>query len=268
MKRVLVLMLTLLMAMCVLVACGDKKDDNATPATTVANNGSAVTVTIPAGTTPNVTTPATQTGTVTPESLTQDVLVGKWDMALDLGTVFNAYLNTQGDEDMVAMADIYKAIFDGVSFSFVLDFKADNTYSVSMDKAQAESFVQTIFDNTINYMRNGGLEEILALSGEGVTVEQLEDALAAEGMTMDDYYDLVAQQMSESISDEDLMESLTEEGGDYALTADTLFIDMDEDELEMSSEFYYSYSGTTITLLENIDGQTHPFTGAVMTKIG
>lgn len=261
MKKVLALILVVLMSVSVLAACGDKGGDKTNTGSDVANQGgNSVSVTIP------VTTEAVA------DTLTQETLTGKWNMAFNMENVTALIAQMMGEEsDLEGLTEVYGAILEGATVNIIIDFKENNKYDAMLDTASAEAAVKIVADNTIAYLRNGGLEKIMALSGTEITEEELEAALTEQGLTMEDYYDLVAEQMKATMSAENFFaldeNDYMETDGDYELKGDILYIDMDEEEMGMSSEFKYSFDGTAITLLENVDGETHAYTGSVLTKI-
>lgn len=262
MKKVLALILVVLMSVSVLAACGDKGGDKTnTTSDVTAQGGNSVSVTIPVTTTEAVA-----------DTLTQETLTGRWNMTFNMENVTALIAQMMGDEsELEGLTEVYGELLKGATVNIVIDFKENNKYDAMLDTASAETAVQVVFDNTIAYLKNGGLENIMALSGTEITEEELEAALAEQGLTMEDYYDLVAEQMKATMSAENFFaldeNDYMETDGDYELKGDILYIDMDEEEMGMSSEFKYSFDGTAITLLENVDGETHAYTGSVLTKI-
>lgn len=262
MKKVLALILVLLMAMSVLVACGDKKDETTT---TVATNADVPATTLAEAVT---TVPVTTEPAVI--SLTNENILGKWNMVAGLDSLFEAYMALEADGQLEGMEDfieLYKSMFSGVNLYINIEFMADGKYEVALDEAKMETFAADIAANVVEFLKDGGLEQILTMGGAETTIAQLEEALAKEGKTLDDYYEMMAEQLMAEIDPESLTASLGNGDGEYELTEETLFIDMG-DAMGVSSNFKYEYDGEVITLLENAEGQMHPFSGATLTKIG
>ena len=65
---------------------------------------------------------------------------------------------------------------------------------------------------------------------------------------------------------ESMVDELGDGDGDYAVTSNSLWIDMNDDELGVRSEFKYTYDGQKITLTKQVEGKDHPYTGAVLTR--
>ena len=68
-----------------------------------------------------------------------------------------------------------------------------------------------------------------------------------------------------SMNVEDMIDKMDDDG-EYELTSETLWIDMDDEELGVRSEFNYTYDGNKIILDSQVNGDVHPCTGAVLVK--
>ncbi len=265
MKKLLALILVVLMAVSVLAACGEKKSDTTTATGTPVNtqNDNAVVVTIP----------VTTTEAPVVNTLRYEYLKGKWDMSVDMLDLFTYAMDTEaviGDEEKQALGaylDILEPMFEGVKMHFDIEFKSVNKYVITLNEEKMEEMVSSLSDNIINYLKNGGLEDMLALQGAEISMEEFEEALAQQGLTMEDYYAVMAEQIKTSVNVEELFGEFDEKRGWYEIGEDYLLIEMGtEEDLGISSEFKYDFDGTTITLLENVDGEVHPYTGSVLTK--
>lgn len=264
MKELLALILVVLMAVSVLAACGDKGENNTNTTSDVAitQGDNAVDVTIP------VTTEAPTVNT-----LTEDVLFGKWNMAVNMIDLVTFAMDTEavlGEDEkqtLEASLDILEPMFEGIEFNLDVEFKTAGEYVITISEEKMETMVTDLSDNIVNYLKNGGLEDMLALQGMEISMEDFEEALAQQGLTMDDYYDVMSEQIKTRINVEELFGQFDEQSGEYAITEDYLLIDMGtEEDLGISSKFKYNFDGTAITLLETIDGELHPYTGSVLTK--
>lgn len=259
MKKVLALLLVMLMAMSVLVACGDDKNDNkktddndkVTKVEDVAEDEDSNAVEkVPAK-----------------KELTADELIGDWEMTVGFYDFFEGYLDMMGEDaaGMEALLPLYEAMLENVDFKIDITFSSNNKYTAKMSTEAAAEIKDQIIDNTLDYLSNGGIVEVMAMQGYELTYEEIEENIANQGMTMDEYYEAMADQMSESLDVESLAGNM-DEAGDYELTSSTLWIDMDDEDMDINSTFNYKYTGSKITLVSQVDGESHPFTGAVLTK--
>ena len=259
MKKVLALLLVVLMAVSVLAACGDDKKDNQNTITVDVtkddDGGSTAIETLP---------PSTEKG------LTQEKLIGDWTMAISMSKAMDAYIETLSETEKAqidAMMTMLEAMFDGVDVKMNITFNEGNKYTVITDESAIPAMKDQMIDNMMKYLRNGGIVELMKLStGQELTVEEIEAMVAQENMTMDEFYKTMAESLNDSIDVSKMTDSITEKDGEYKLTEDTLWIDADIDELDVKAEFNFVYKNNTITLTKQVEGKSHPLTGAVLTK--
>ena len=259
MKKVLALILVLLMAMSVFVACGDKSEGEKGGS----QNGSSQ------GGGSNVVT----------AKLTDEELIGNWKLTVGLNNVLAAQIESESesiDDETLAMIDMYKEMFEGLDFEFILKFKEGGKYDVSISKESLESIMNNMVDNILGYLKNGGLEKVAAM--QGMDISQLESQVEAAGMTMDTYYEFMAEAIKENLPPVDTMfqgekdlgvdengNNYVHKDGEYKLTETSFLIDMDNT-TGISSDMLYTYDGVAVTFQKNVEGKTHFFTGCSMTK--
>ena len=226
MKKVLALLLVLLMSMSVLVGCfGDNKKE-----------------------------------------LTKEELIGTWEMSVSMDNLLSASMeNDDNSEETQQQKKIYEEMLGGIEMKFEVTFESDNKYNVKMTGADASALKDKMIENMISYLSKGGIVDIFAMQGKDMTMAEIIAEVAKEGMSMDEFYDSIAEGLSSGIDVTKLADAVLKEGGEYELTADTLsFGEINEEGVE--EEFSYTYDGTTITLGEKVDGEAHPFEGAILTK--
>ena len=276
MKRIIALLLVLLMAASVLAACGDDKtkkyetnksstSDEASKTSNSQND--KVTENATQAVIENATQSENKVPTTTAKELTQAELLGTWNMEVSMAQVIDYMLDNQyaNAEQFQQLRPLYDAMCKDIYVTCFITFEADE-YEVEADKASLSAMKDQIIDNTIDYMRNGGLVDIFAAQGQNMTQKEIEAQITKEGMTMQEFYQLMAESMSKSMDMESMVDELGDGDGDYAVTSNSLWIDMNDDELGVRSEFKYTYDGQKITLTKQVEGKDHPYTGAVLTR--
>ena len=201
------------------------------------------------------------------KELTKEDLIGTWEMAVSLDNLVDSGIESATDdsEESQAKAALYKEMLDGIEMKFEVTFESDDTYSVKMTGADASALKDKMIENTIKYLSEGGIVDVFAMQGKNMSMTEIVAEVAKEGLSMDEFYDTIAESMSSGIDVSKLADAVLKEGGDYELASDTLsFGEINEEGVE--EKFSYTYDGTTITLGEKVDGESHPFTGAVLTK--
>ena len=103
----------------------------------------------------------------------EEMIVGRWEMTMDVGKTFVASFEMMGievDTDKKAEMTVY------------YEFNADGTYEVSVDEASAEKAVESMTEMAKDLVRSLYPEETLEqmAAEEGMDVEEMMDAMAAE----------------------------------------------------------------------------------------
>lgn len=131
-------------------------------------------------------------------------IVGTWEGKVNMGGLLGSLLGMEVEEE--------------ISIKMALTFAEDGTFTAEMDQDSAVEAVDAIVDVTIKL-----IEDAYAQQGQG----SLEDALAAEGMTI---ADLKAQYKAEMDMDE--MFGETSEEGYYKYEEGKIYTAEDKDDLD------------------------------------
>ncbi len=160
-----------------------------------------------------------------------ELIVGTWEAKLDMGEYFDALMDS--DPDMAAMSAYFD--FTGVELVVSYEFDKDGSYKLSFSAADEEK-LEMAFRNAVEKLVND------MLAGTGYT---LEDAAAEEGMTVDELLDAV---MEENFNSEDFF-SDSSESGSYEIKDGKLYLAENGDELEDDDYFEVKLKGDKLTLV-------------------
>jgi len=291
MKKILALILVLLMAVSVLAACGEreeekkKKSNTDTTQVDTASSDESVSTDVPTGTDAPTSevTPTSPSFGDKPDSLittiTQEELLGTWEMTMYMEEAMKSgYIDELiGDLGTDFPTEAFEDIFSDLTMTQKVVFKDDGTYATIMNETVYKEFMGKVFDNMLEWMRNGGYAEML--EKQGATMEDFEEQLAAQGMTTDQFFDLLDAQLKSAVNTLNMEEMnddavslgggdyLKDNGYEYELKGGILFMDDDADD-EYNENVYYTFDGTdTITILKDTDGNNSPYTGTVLKKL-
>lgn len=103
----------------------------------------------------------------------EEMIVGRWEMTMDVGKMFTASFEMMGIEvntDKKAEMTVY------------YEFDADGTYEVIVDEASAEKAMESMVEMAKDLVRSLYPEETLEqmAAEEGMDVEEMIDAIAAD----------------------------------------------------------------------------------------
>ncbi len=206
MNRVLAVILALVMALA-LVACGGKGGDNKSA----------------------------------PKKTDEELIVGKWESKVDFGPVMEEAMKEAGDE-----AEMLKDVdFSGITMTINAEFKADGTYTLSMDKASGEAAMKQMVQKLLPALKEYFRQMMAEQSGGEVTDEMLDQMLALMGV---DSWDALGEMLMENMDPEEMFED-TDRAGKYLIKDGKLFLSTDEDEDPAEAEgTEYKVSEKSLTI--------------------
>lgn len=192
-------------------------------------------------------------------------LTGEWTAELDLTDGMRAYL----EEEMAAEMEELAPYIDGELFDFD-SLKAVIVWKMTLDEDGAITMSldgQGMADSLMS-MVEGGKDKLVAaipaileesFAQQGLTVEQARAALEAQGMTLEEMVDQMAQELEESFESEtrsqlDDMELNVEEKGYYTVDRGRLYV-MDNKGDRPSEDSYLAFTrdGDTLTITDMPD---------------
>lgn len=160
----------------------------------------------------------TDTKTTTKPISTEEAVVGEWTATVDFT---DALISSMGE--LGEMGDYFT--FKDFDLKFIVELKADKTYTLSLDEDVTKESLETIVDQMMDGMEDY-MNDMLEESGAEMTFEEL---LESEGMTMDEY-------------------------------RETLKEGFDIDELDLTSKGKYTVDGDKVVLSEDGADETTTFT--------
>lgn len=146
-------------------------------------------------------------------------IVGNWKCPLDFDKIIDEM--KKEDSGSSDMADVISECFAGLKMTMVLELKEDKTFTMSTDedsmKIVAERLEERLPDIIFNF----------AASLSGMTLEQFEDLMTAQGMTRED----VLAQFGDTFDADNLLDSMTiqTDTGTYTYENGKLTLTSDED---------------------------------------
>ena len=118
-------------------------------------------------------------------------IIGSWKHSMDMRPLVDALrenIRELGIEELSALWDVFGYLYEDTTVVTIMDLKEDHTYVMYYDKDSAEAAVAQMKANVDKYF-----PEIMQ-GFTGMTMEELEAALAERGMTTDDAREeLIAQ---------------------------------------------------------------------------
>ncbi len=143
------------------------------------------------------------TSSQTKKTLKEKELVGEWEFDLSFKEINSAKWKEQ-----------YGAFETDASFSAILRFNEDKTVVLVCRKDDYVSAYASFVDDYITYLRNGGLYALY--EADGMSKEDVDEALAEKGMTAELFIDDVEQ----SLRDKDITTDMTVDSEGYILLTD------------------------------------------------
>lgn len=212
MARVLALVLMLAMVVCAFVGCGGKGGSKKTDA---------------------------------------ELIVGKWETAIDFGKVMDDAMKEAGEEaEMLGDMD-----FSGITMKMNAEFKADGTYTMEVDKASGETAMKQMVEKLVPALKEAFRQQMAAFSEDPnaeITDEMLDGMLAMMGVdSWDALGDMFVQEM-----DADEMFKEANLSGKYLLKDGKLYMTTDADgdpAEEEGTEYKISDKSLTIQTPQNAD---------------
>lgn len=159
-------------------------------------------------------------------------VVGTWKTDINMADLFNQEMEAAGMGDYINI--------ESFNLPLVMEFKEDGTGSMSVDQDAMVDTVDKLAEDL-----TAGLEAYFTEYFESMGLEiDLEEALAASGMSMDD---LVEELKAEFVSEETFAEFTTE--FNYKAEDGKLYMS-DDLESEVPTDIYNTYEldGSTLTL--------------------
>lgn len=159
-------------------------------------------------------------------SETKTTIVGTWKVDIDMADMFNEEMAAAGMGDFINISSF--------NMPLIMEFNEDGTGSMSVDNDGLQKSIEGLADDMAE-----GMESYFASMGL-----DLDELLAAEGMSMDDFID----EMMAEINTEDMGAEFTHEFN-YKAEDGKLYMSEDLDS-EVSTETYNTYEikGSTLTL--------------------
>ena len=167
----------------------------------------------------------------TPSGGGKPSIVGTWTGSVNMGAMLETLMQTEVEKD--------------ISCKMIFTFSADGKFSAKLDEQSAKAAVETMVDVIVDMMKDVYAEQDI----------DLEEALAAEGMTMDDLKaqykeELDVDGMFEGISGETCYKH--EDGKIYIAESQE---DLDEEDYD--SVYIVSLAGNTLTVTDiESDGES------------
>lgn len=162
-------------------------------------------------------------------------LVGFWQSEIS----WEQLMEMSGNDSEDGSMDVFFALVGDNNLCMDLEFSADGTLTFSLDRASAEAMVDAMFENLPTM-----LPTIL-----GVSQEELEATLQAQGMTMDDFVELMIGQLDKDSMLEGFEDSSTT--GTYVVDGDRIYVCEEGGTIDTNSNYMvYTLSGDTLTLVE------------------
>lgn len=179
----------------------------------------------------------------------EKTVVGKWELDMKVMDAVAA-----AGEDMSA---VFGAEFttDAAINGITVEFTEDGNTNASVDSEQIKTSVKGFFDEFIAFLKNGGIYNILeAQSGMGR--EQIEAALEAQGMNLDDVCDTFTEYLDLDSMTKSIAENFADDAEDdgngkfvrkstYEVKNNQIIIDGE------AADFTLSEDGDTLTITEN-----------------
>lgn len=225
MKKFAKLMALLLALVLVLSLVACKKADNKTnqvaaPGGTNAQNGDN-----------DISTPPVQEATVE----------GKWAYTMDAERLISIAAEQEGasDEEL----DMVRQLIGDTEIRMYLELNADGTLRFAMDPESAQAMAENMVQN---------LPQLMAAM-YGVSMEELESMLAEQGMTMEQFTDM----MRDEINPEDMMSDIEDVNGIYKVEGDKLYVANEGDEFDENNYLVFTLSGNTliVTDIVGVEGE-------------
>ncbi len=164
---------------------------------------------------PSELTEETAIPTELTEQIENDEIVGTWKYDMQMEKLLDA---AQKMDEIPAefngMMDVLTVLYDGIVITLVMDLKEDKTCTVSAEEASLQEAAKVIEERLPAF-----LPDLLTVM-TGMTREELEEQLAASGMTVDEFIAVAASQ----ITADQLLASMTPpvRTGTYAYEEDKL----------------------------------------------
>lgn len=166
-----------------------------------------------------------------------ELIVGTWEGEIQLGDLIAEEL--AADPDMGEMASYFD--FSDVTATLTFSFEKDGSYTLTMT-ADNDAFKAAV---------HKAYEELLTdmLDGTGMT---LEDAAAAEGMTVEEFIDAVVE---DSVGTDDVFDD-EDDSGEYEIKNGKLYLFAEGDEKDEGTYYEIKLSEGKLTLVASYtDGE-------------
>ena len=167
----------------------------------------------------------------TPSGGGKPSIVGTWTGSVNMGAMLETLMQTEVEKD--------------ISCKMIFTFSADGKFSAKLDEQSAKAAVETMVDVIVDMMKDVYAEQDI----------DLEEALAAEGMTMDD----LKAQYKEELDVDGMFEGISGETC-YKYEDGKIYIaesQEDLDEEDYDSVYIVSLAGNTLTVTDiESDGES------------
>ena len=151
--------------------------------------------------------PTKATEEVPTEPDESDKIVGAWKYTISFNQVLDQIIEESGETDD-RTADLMRRLYQDLTIAIVMEFKEDNTYTVTVDEADANEAAEQLKERLPELIPD------LIAAMAGITLEELEAKLAEDGQTMDD---LIAQFSNEFAAEEMIDDMVTvSEAGSFS----------------------------------------------------
>ena len=254
----LALLLAVVMIAACFAACGDEEENTNNTDSGNGQTGDLNIVLPTQGDTAAVDQP-TDAPTDAPTVAPAAGIVGRWRYVME----FSKFIEAQIDDVLAQVPDeqkpMYEELFEaykGVSFDLYMEFDDNENYRTEIDEASVNAAVEQIKQNIKDH-----LPAIIAYIG--YTMDQFEQALAAQNMTVDDYIDSA---FSASIDEMKQGIAQANTSGKYRYESNRLYFSNAYGTFDDSQYVTLIINGNTARLTE-IAGDSGTFTEAMLPMI-
>lgn len=165
----------------------------------------------------------------------EPTVVGKWKGNVSMDVAFEAAAQQNAaSKDSIEQAKTL--LGEGAEFIMYIELTEDGKAVMSADKESVQKLMDTMVNNIPTV-----LPQLF-----GMSAEEFNQQLEAQGMTMDQFVDMMKEQMNP----EELMGQMEDEKGIYKLEGDKLFFAEEGKEFDENNYAVVSYTTTTLTITD------------------
>lgn len=172
----------------------------------------------------------------------EELIVGKWETNIDFETVMEEVMKGSSNAELLEEVD-----FSGITMRMTAEFTAEHTYTVTVDRASAETAIKEMVNRMIPAMKNmirKELAEGMGVTAEEITDEQVDAMLPYLGV---DSWDALRDMLLENM-DVDAMFKDSDISGKYMLKDGKFYSANSGEVTEESESMRYELSGDTLVL--------------------